>query len=93
MDCLEERYGANYAPNTRETFRRKVLHQFVQGCRLQPFSTPISRRTARAPITPLRKRPWRPFAVTERRNPAVAGFRREHGALAERYERERNQSR
>ena len=31
MDYLEEHYGTNYAPNTRETFRRQVLHQFVQG--------------------------------------------------------------
>ena len=51
MDCLEERYGANYAPNTRETFRCQVLHQFVQGCRLQPFR-PRSR--GERPARPLR---------------------------------------
>ena len=31
MDHLREHYGTEYAPNTRETFRRQVLHQFVQG--------------------------------------------------------------
>ena len=30
MAFIREHYGRNYAPNTRETFRRQVLHQFVQ---------------------------------------------------------------
>jgi type II restriction enzyme len=30
MQFVAEHYGRNYAPNTRETFRRQVLHQFVQ---------------------------------------------------------------
>ena len=29
MDYVREHYRANYAPNTRETFRRQVLHHFV----------------------------------------------------------------
>jgi type II restriction enzyme len=31
MTFIRENYGKDYAPNTRETFRRQVLHQFVQG--------------------------------------------------------------
>ncbi len=31
MTFIKENYNKNYAPNTRETFRRQVLHQFVQG--------------------------------------------------------------
>lgn len=31
MSFIRDQYGRNYAPNTRETFRRQVLHQFVQG--------------------------------------------------------------
>jgi type II restriction enzyme len=31
MAFVKARYGHDYAPNTRETFRRHVLHQFVQG--------------------------------------------------------------
>ena len=31
MDYIKEHYGAEYAANTRETFRRHVLHQFIQG--------------------------------------------------------------
>jgi type II restriction enzyme len=30
MAFIEREYGKRYAPNTRETFRRQVLHQFVQ---------------------------------------------------------------
>jgi type II restriction enzyme len=30
MTFVDENYGKFYAPNTRETFRRQVLHQFVQ---------------------------------------------------------------
>jgi hypothetical protein len=30
MSFVKETYGRPYAPNTRETFRRHVLHQFVQ---------------------------------------------------------------
>lgn len=31
MAFIRQEYGRAYAPNTRETFRRQVLHQFVQG--------------------------------------------------------------
>lgn len=30
MSFVNENYNKSYAPNTRETFRRQVLHQFVQ---------------------------------------------------------------
>jgi type II restriction enzyme len=30
MTFVNSNYGKSYAPNTRETFRRQVLHQFVQ---------------------------------------------------------------
>jgi hypothetical protein len=30
MTFVDKNYGKSYAPNTRETFRRQVLHQFVQ---------------------------------------------------------------
>jgi len=30
MDCTREHYGKEYAPNTRETFRRQTMHQFVE---------------------------------------------------------------
>jgi len=30
MDWVKEHYEKKYAPNTRETFRRQTMHQFVQ---------------------------------------------------------------
>ena len=30
MDYIREHYGREYAPNTRETFRRQTMHQFVE---------------------------------------------------------------
>lgn len=30
MDWIREFYGKQYAPNTRETFRRQTIHQFIQ---------------------------------------------------------------
>jgi hypothetical protein len=30
MDWARAHYGKEYAPNTRETFRRQTMHQFVQ---------------------------------------------------------------
>ena len=32
MSFVNDKYKVNYAPNTRETFRRQVLHQFIQAC-------------------------------------------------------------
>lgn len=31
MEYVHEHYGREYAPNTRETFRRQTMHQFVEG--------------------------------------------------------------
>lgn len=31
MDWCREEYGKDYAPNSRETFRRQTLHQFIEG--------------------------------------------------------------
>ena len=51
MDYLKEHYGTDYAPNTRETFRRQVLHQFVQGgvAEYNPFEP--NRQTVRRRTT------------------------------------------
>ena len=92
MDYLEEHYGTDYAPNTRETFRRQVLHQFVQAgvAEYNPFEPGLSTNSPRAH-----------YAVTEavlhvvRRygtadwQPAVDRFRHHQGVLVERYARDR----
>ena len=93
MDYLKEHYRTKYAPNTRETFRRQVLHQFVQGriADYNPFDPDLPTNSPRAH-----------YAITEAAlhaaqlygskgwESAVEMFRREQGALVERYERERN---
>ena len=52
MDYLEEHYGTDYAPNTRETFRRQVLHQFVQGgiADYNPFEPGLATNSPRGPL-------------------------------------------
>ncbi|WP_280232381.1 BsuBI/PstI family type II restriction endonuclease [Nocardia cyriacigeorgica] len=35
MDWIRDEYGRNYKPNTRETFRRFTLHQFVEALLVQ----------------------------------------------------------
>jgi adenine-specific DNA-methyltransferase len=36
MDFCRDHYGTKYAPNTRETFRRQTMHQFVVACLALP---------------------------------------------------------
>ena len=93
MDYLREHYGTEYAPNTRETFRRQVLHQFVQGriADYNPFdpSLPTNSPHAHYAITDAALEVVRRFG-TGGWNSAVNKFRREQGALVQRYERERD---
>ena len=45
MDFCREHYGVTYAPNTRETFRRQTMHQFVQAGLAQENPDDSSRAT------------------------------------------------
>ena len=36
MDFCRDHYGTKYAPNTRETFRRQTMHQFIEACLAVP---------------------------------------------------------
>ena len=95
MDYLAEHYGTNYAANTRETFRRQVLHQFVQGriADYNPFEPDLPTNSPKAhyAVTELALDVVRRYG-TEGWASAVDRFRCEHGALAERYARDRNRS-
>ena len=59
MDWAKEHYAANYAPNTRETFRRQTMHQFVAAGIALYDST--ARRTGKAPCQTFwnGRRAWR----------------------------------
>lgn len=50
MAFVAEAYGRHYAPNTRETFRRQVLHQFVQAriVDYNPFEPDLPTNSPRA---------------------------------------------
>ena len=92
MRHAREHYGAEYAPNTRETFRRQVLHQFVQGriADYNPFEPdlPTNSPHAHYAITKAALKVARTYGSDEWRS-ALAEFRSEHEALVERYARDR----
>ena len=92
MDYLRDHFGAEYAPNTRETFRRQVLHQFVQGrvADYNPFdlALPTNSPHAHYAISEAALEVVRHFG-TKGWDLAVDRFRREQHILVERYERER----
>lgn len=89
MDHLRQHFGAEYAPNTRETFRRQVLHQFVQGriADYNPFEPDLPTNSPRAhyAITNAALKVVRLYDTPEWSS-AVADFIREQGALTERYD-------
>ena len=92
MDHARRQYGVDYAPNTRETFRRKVLHQFEQGRIVDrnPFDPDLPTNSPRTH-----------YAISESAlevvrlhgaegwSGAVADFKRNVGRLSQRYKRER----
>ena len=88
MDYLKEHYGAKYAPNTRETFRRRVLHQFIQGgiAEHNPFepSLPTNSPKAHYAVTEAVLDAIRRYG-TEDWDSAVDRFWHEHRTLLERY--------
>lgn len=92
MDYLAEHYDARYAPNTRETVRKQVLRQFVQAriADRNPFEPglPTNSPNTHYAVTEPALRAIRRFG-TDRWEAAVRRFRREHGALVERYARDR----
>jgi type II restriction enzyme len=93
MAFIADRYGRSYAPNTRETIRRQVLHQFLQAriADYNPFEPDLPTNSPRAH-----------YAVSEavlpviqshgspRWDEAVARFIAEHGSLAATYTRRRS---
>lgn len=93
MVFIAERYGKQYKPNTRETIRRQVLHQFMQAhmADYNPFEPDLATNSPRAH-----------YAVTEAALAAIrtfgsagwdgaaAQFIAEYGSLATRYARHRS---
>ena len=96
MDFLREHYGTEYAPNTRETFRRQVLHQFVMAgiAEFNPFEPGLPTNSPRAhyAVTPSALRAIRAFGG-DGWEQAAALFRQDRAALAETRDRKRERRR
>jgi len=92
MDWVRDTYNKPYAPNTRETFRRQVLHQFVQArlCDYNPDIPDLPTNSPRAhyklteeAITVIRT------YGTDRWDAAVRTWEENIGRLIDAYERAR----
>ena len=93
MDYLVEHYDTEYAPNTRETFRRQVLHQFVQGriADQNPFEPvlPTNSPNAHYAISEAALEAIQTYG-TDSWDAAVENFIRCHGNLLETYEAQKH---
>jgi type II restriction enzyme len=92
MNFIAQEYGKQYAPNTRETFRRQVLHQFVQA-RIADYNPdapdlPTNSPRAHYAITEAALAVVRAYG-TRRWRPAVNQFLSSHGSLLTVYQRNR----
>jgi len=96
MDYIREAFGKAYAPNTRETFRRQVLHQFVHGhiADYNPFEPDLATNSPRAhyAITEAALAAVKVYG-TGRWKEAARKFLAEQGALRVLYSPEREQRR
>lgn len=95
MDFIAEQYKRKYAPNTRETFRRQVLHQFVQA-RLVDYNPdnpelPTNSPLAHYALTDEALSAIRTYG-TDKWIDAVKVFIGKHGTLMEKYVKQRELS-
>jgi len=89
---IKEYYGKEYAPNTRETFRRQVLHQFVQG-RIADYNPdepelPTNSPRAHYAISEAALSVIHSFGLPDYTK-QVASFKKTQGSLSEIYEKNR----
>ncbi len=92
MNFIAQEYGRQYAPNTRETFRRQVLHQLVQAhiADYNPDSPDLPTNSPRAhyAITEAALEVVRTYG-TKRWRSAVSKFLNSQGSLLTIYQRKR----
>lgn len=92
MDWLSANYGKKYAPNTRETFRRQVLHQFVQAglSDYNPDNPELPTNSPRAhyAITEEALKVVKAYGGAKWKS-ATKGFIAKVGTLTEKYHKER----
>ena len=95
MDFIAQEYKKEYAPNTRETFRRQVLHQFVQAylTNYNPDDPTLPTNSPRAHygLTNNALETIRTFG-SKKWEKALNKFITQNGKLAERYRKERTKN-
>lgn len=94
MAFVFEFYGKEYAPNSRETFRRQVLHQFVQA-RIVDYNPdnpklPVNSPNAHYALTKEALAAIKTFGTKDWKK-AVEKFILEEGNLSKKYKKERKQ--
>ena len=92
MDWAKSHYGTNYAPNTRETFRRQTMHQFI-AAGISLYNPDDPTRAVNSPkavyqISPEALALVRLYGTT-RWEAMLKDFLQQQEALAKRYARER----
>lgn len=94
MDWVRTNYKRDYAPNTRETFRRQTMHQFVQAgiARYNPDkpSRPVNSPKAVYQIAQPALTLLRSFGTPDWHE-NLADYLATHGTLAQRFAKERDQ--
>ena len=93
MDFCRDIYGKTYAPNTRETFRRQTMHQFVEaGIALHNPDEPS--RPVNSPDTNYQISPAAYKVIvtlgTDKWDSALKKFLKVKGTLAAKYAKERD---
>lgn len=93
MDWSREHYQREYAPNTRETFRRQSMHQFIEGgiCLYNPDKPdrPVNSPKAVYQIEPNLLQVLRTYG-TAQYEPMLQAYLQERQTLAQMYARERD---
>lgn len=96
MKFISDKYQKEYAPNTRETFRRQVLHQFVQAgiADYNPDNTnlPVNSPHAHYAISEIALETVKAFK-TKNWNKALNNFITKVGGLKFKYSKDRDLSR
>ena len=92
MGWAKNHYGANYAPNTRETFRRQSMHQFI-AAGISLYNPDEPSRAVNSPKAVYQISPDALALVrlygTKRWKAMLKDFLRQQEGLAKRYARER----
>lgn len=96
MVFISENYKKHYAPNTRETFRRQVLHQFIQAgiVKYNPDipNLPVNSPRAHYALSELALETIKTYR-TKKWKQSVKKFKSQAGTLTEMYSKDREMSR